>query len=103
MNIEQFAALVEAETKAEYIRKGYTQMDLHYENGIKTVNKPGKKYTKVNVGTMGKFMVVNETGEIFGIKAYGVIHKSHQYGTLETTDQWHWGDYSPCQKVKVTK
>ena len=55
--------------------------------------KPGKKYTKVDVGTSGMYMVVNDTGEIFSIKAYGVIHRGHQYGTLDTIDRWYWGPY----------
>ena len=56
--------------------------------------KNGKKCTKVDVGDSGKYMVVNETGEIFGIKAYGVIHKGHHYGTLDTIDAYNWGGYT---------
>jgi hypothetical protein len=40
-------------------------------------------------------MIDNETGEIFGIKGYGVVHKGHRYGTLATADQWYWGEYGP--------
>ena len=98
MNIQRFAALVEAETKTEYIRKGYKNMDIHYENGIKTTIVDGKKYIKVNVGGSGKFMVVKDTGEIFGIKGYGVIHRGKRYGTLDTLDAWKWGDYTPYKK-----
>jgi hypothetical protein len=53
----------------------------------------GKKYTRVDVGGSGKYMVVDDTSEIFGIKAYGVIHRGHRYGTLDTVDQWDWRDY----------
>jgi len=52
-----------------------------------------KKYTRVDTGTSGRYMVVNETGEIFGIKAYGVIHTGHFYGTLDTINAYFWGDY----------
>ena len=48
--------------------------------------RPGRKYTKVDVGRSGMYMVVIATGEIFGIKAYGVIHKGKRYGTLDTID-----------------
>lgn len=54
---------------------------------------PGRKFTKIDVGSSGKYMVDNGTGEIFGVKAYGVIHHGHRYGTLDTIDQWQWGDY----------
>ena len=56
--------------------------------------KPGNKYTKIDSAESGKYMVVNTTGEIYGIKAYGVIHKGHFYGTLDTIDNYYWGDYS---------
>lgn len=54
----------------------------------------GPKYTRVDFGGSGKYMVVNETGEIFGIKAYGVIHRGHAYGTLDTIDAWDWSGYT---------
>lgn len=44
-------------------------------------------------------MIVNSTGEIYGIKGYGVIHKGHYYGTLDTMNEWNWGTYSAYQKV----
>lgn len=43
----------------------------------------GKKYVKVDVGSSGKYMIDKETEEIFGIKAYGQIHRGHRYGTLD--------------------
>lgn len=55
--------------------------------------KLGKKYAKVDVGTSGKYMVEMDTQRIFGIKAYGVIHRGHQYGTLDTIDDWDWSGY----------
>jgi hypothetical protein len=65
-------------------------------SGIGTEVIPGKKYTKIDVKLpqqSGRYMVVNETGEIYGIKAYGVIHKGHYFGTLETIDDYYWGGY----------
>jgi len=62
------------------------------------VIKNGKKYIKVDQGNSGKYMVVKATGEIFGIKAYGVIHRGHSYGTLDTITQWNWGGYRAVPK-----
>ena len=52
----------------------------------------GKKYARVDIGGSGRYMVDLE-GNIFGIKAYGVIHKGHCYGTLDTIEEFFWGDY----------
>jgi len=52
-----------------------------------------KKYIYIDVGGSGKYMV-NKQGEIFGIKAYGVIHLGHFYGNLDTIDDFYWGDYT---------
>lgn len=45
------------------------------------------------------YMVDNATGEIFGIKAYGCIHKGHAYGNLNTIDAWDWSDYVGFKKA----
>jgi len=48
-------------------------------------------------------MVVKTTGEVFGVKAYGVIHKGHAYGTLDTIDDWYWGNYYPVPVASMKK
>jgi hypothetical protein len=62
--------------------------------------KRGKKYTKVDVGSSGKFMIENATETIYGIKAYGVVHKGKCYGTLSTTYEFYWGGWSPIKILK---
>ena len=86
--LQRFAQLLERET----FEARELGSNLHPECTVYV--KPGRKYTRVDVGTSGKYMVVNETGEIFGIKAYGVIHCGHPYGTLNTIDNWFWGGYT---------
>jgi hypothetical protein len=99
MNINEFANKVQKET-LERLNKDYPNTNHDWEPDSKTKIIVGKKYTKVDVGQSGKFMVVNDTGEIFGIKAYGVIHKGHKYGTLETINDYFWGHYSPIKLKK---
>lgn len=94
--IERLAVLIEADTIERFKREGYTP-ELHYQQAIKTNVKPGTKYTKVDVGSSGKYMIDTE-GNIFGIKAYGVIHRGHQYGTLDTISEWNWGGYTATRK-----
>lgn len=98
MTIEQFAAIVLAQ-QTQSLMKRFNQSlsDTMRIHNPRVDVKPGKKYTKVDVNGAGRFMI-DETGNIYGIKAYGVIHRGHHYGTLETVDQWYWGDYSPIKK-----
>jgi len=91
--------IIERETLAELQRQHGTSYDW---TGDATVTiKPGTKYTKVNVGTSGKYMVDNATGEIFGCKGYGVIHRGHRYGTLDSIDDWAWGEYRASRRTRA--
>lgn len=89
--LEELAALITAQEKARLLAGGYPYEQLKANHGARI--KPGIKYTKIDVGTSGKYMIDNETSEIFGIKAYGVIHRGHRYGTLDTIHEYFWGDY----------
>ena len=62
--------------------------------------KEGKKYIKVNIGSSGKYMIDTE-GNIYGIKGYGVIHKGHYYGTLDTINDYYWGDFRAYKKKRL--
>ena len=101
MTIKQFAELVQKQyferLNEEYPKPVADKPDFWLKDSVHTI-KPGRKYTKVDVGHSGKYMIVNDTGEIFGIKAYGVIHRGKRYGTLETVQEWYWGEYSPTTK-----
>lgn len=88
--IQAFADLLYRE-QAEDLARRYPALDPATNCAVKIV--PGKKYVKVDVGRSGKYMV-DEDGNIWGIKAYGVIHRGHQYGTLDTIHDWYWGGYA---------
>ena len=79
--IEAFRAQVEAQVRAEFDRKGYT--DAVHERSMRVTVKAGRKYTKVDVGDSGRYMVEMDTERIFGIKGYGVVHRGKAYGTLD--------------------
>lgn len=96
--VQEFADLVENDQHRRYQQTFQGSKDDLVTRACSTVVKPGPKYTKVDVGRSGKYMVVNETGQIFGIKAYGVIHRGHQYGTLETIHDWYWGEYTAIRR-----
>lgn len=88
--IARFAALLEQEQKDRYAR------DCPNLDSVAVRVRPGAKYVKVDVGTSGKYMIDGE--DIFGIKAYGVIHRGHHYGTLDTIDNYNWGGYVAIKK-----
>ena len=67
-------------------------------NGCKVRVIDGNKYIKVDVGTSGKFMIDKSNNVIYGIKAYGQVHKGHAYGTLDTIAEWDWSDYYPAKR-----
>ncbi|HWQ96267.1 MAG TPA: hypothetical protein VN368_02730 [Candidatus Methylomirabilis sp.] len=93
--LEALRALFEADQKSEYIRKyGDSESIDHICN---TYLKEGKKYTKLDCGSSGRLMITMD-GDIYGIKAYGVIHKGHHYGNLDTINEWFWGEYYPVKK-----
>jgi hypothetical protein len=101
--LQAFADLIEQQTKERYRADGYNWEG--WEQCCKVRIKPGKKYTKVDInsnggdnGYSGKYMVDAE-GNIFGIKAYGVIHRGHHYGTLDTIKEWYWGDYTAHRRA----
>lgn len=93
-DIERFRAILEKAQKSGLVKEGYTPSFHDYSCTIKM----GRKYANVDCGGSGKYMVVLETGEIFGIKGYGVINRKRAYGTLDTIDEWNWTDYTGFKK-----
>ncbi|MDO8490836.1 MAG: hypothetical protein Q7T04_02330 [Dehalococcoidia bacterium] len=80
MTIEEFARKVE-EGEIAGLRRAKLDCEANLNNA-KTTIKPGKRWTKVDVGSSGRYMV-DMDGSIYGIKAYGVPHFGHPFGTLE--------------------
>jgi hypothetical protein len=95
--IEKFAKLVEDQQIAR-LRDQNFNVELHRPNFTVRV-VPGRKFAKVDIGKSGRYMVEMSTGNIFGIKGYGQVHKGHFYGTVETVSDWFWGDYYPIRKT----
>ena len=89
--LEAFRARLEAD-QLEGLKRHSVDCEPNRQ-GVKCWIKMGGKYAHINVGNSGKYMVVLATGEIFGIKAYGVIHRGHAFGTLDTIADYEWGEY----------
>lgn len=95
MTLLEFAKRVEKEQIAGSHQVGLV-CDANIENA-KTHIHIGKKYDRVDLKSSG-YLMVDKAGNIFGIKAYGVIHKGHQYGTLDTIDDYDWSAFYPRKK-----
>ena len=107
--LEALRAMVEADTRARYSadweRDKARGMDYPlsiHEPQMCVKVKMGRKYANVDVGSSGRYMVELSTGAIYGIKAYGVIHRGHFYGTLDTISEWNWGGYTASKRQMVT-
>lgn len=96
MNIQKFAEKVER-GQIERLKEKNLGCEANILNA-RTKIITGRKYTKVNVGGSGKYMI-DKDGNIFGIKAYGQVNKAHHFGNLETVDSYYWGNYSAYKIV----
>jgi hypothetical protein len=86
------------EDHIKYLKVCKLDCDANIANA-KTSIVDGKKYAKINIGGSGKLMVEKESEVIYGIKGYGVVHKGHSYGTLDTIESFFWGNFYP-QRIK---
>lgn len=94
--IEELASLIETQN-IEKLKKDGLGCQCNIDN-CKTRIKEGKKYIKIDIGTSGKYMI-DKHGDIFGIKAYGVIHKGHYFGNLDTIHKYYWGEYQAYKRI----
>jgi len=84
LTIEEFAKRVQ-EGEQESLRRNNLACQANMNNTITRI-KPGRKWTKVDIGYSGKYMI-DKAGRIFGIKAYGVPHHGHCFGTLDNPSE----------------
>jgi hypothetical protein len=96
--IEKLAKIIEnQQIQVLKERNSYCEANLSNKK-VKIVS--GRKYTKIDVGNSGFIMIENSSGNIFGIKAYGVVHKGHSYGNLDTINNYFWGNFYPIKNNK---
>lgn len=90
-DIKPFAAKLETDLIAGLVAR---ECDCEANRlNARTSVKMGVKFAKVDTGSSGMYMVDLATGDIYGIKAYGVVHRGHRFGTLDTIHEWDWSDY----------
>lgn len=89
--VQRFAELFETSARTQ-LANDHPGLNLDGD-GYRVKVTHAQKYTRVDFGSSGRYMVENATGEIYGIKGYGVIHRGHHYGNLDTVEGWNWGRY----------
>jgi len=80
MTVLEFAKEVERQARVR-LMKNKLDCAANWKNTETQIHQ-GSKWTRVDVGHSGRYMI-DKGGQIFGIKAYGVPHLGHYYGTLE--------------------
>jgi len=93
--LEALRSLIEADQERGLRAQGYNPALHQHDCRL----KKGRKYVNIDVGSSGKYMVELATGNIYGIKAYGVIHRGHQYGNLDTINEWDWSGFTAFRKT----
>jgi len=81
MTVEEIANHLNMWQRDDLIKNGYTNGAFFDDMGNLTesytwVIREKRKYTYLDCGSTGYFMIENSTGEIFNIKAYGQIDKN---------------------------
>jgi hypothetical protein len=93
--VERFAALLESD-HIKYLIRSDLACSYNISDGeVKII--PGKKYTKVDIGHSGRYMIDGDS--IYGIKAYGVINRVRYYGKLDDIENYFWGNYFPKEEL----
>ena len=80
MTIAEFAEAVEKKEKAQ-LMKSKLDCESNWHNAETHIHY-GRKWIRIDVGYSGRYMI-NAEGQIYGIKAAGVPHLGHRYGTLD--------------------
>jgi hypothetical protein len=104
IDIEPFRSLLERDQNMGYLERYGAEHPAIRQDTCTTSVKMGRKYANVDIGKTnrgGRYMVDLETGEIFGCKAYGVIHRGHCFGNLDTINEWNWSDYRAVRIVRT--
>jgi hypothetical protein len=86
---EAFRLHIETQERARFVR----QFGEESTAGVHSKSWPctlvvRRKYICADVGSSGRYMIDRTTGEIWGIKGYGKVHRSYSYGTVETPEHW---------------
>ena len=62
--------------------------------------RPRRRFVAIDIDTSGAYLVEVKTGEVVGIKAYGVPNYRHRYGNISDTSRFAWGAYRTPTKSR---
>lgn len=58
----------------------------------------GPKYTRIRVGMSIRYFIEKSTGKIYAANSYKAPNFNRSFGTLETQDEFNWGNYEAFAK-----
>ena len=92
MTIQELARRIQEGEQAS-LKRHELACEANMNNAITHIHQ-GRKYTRIDVGSSGRYMI-NPEGKIYGIKAYGVPNLRYYYGTVDnpspTLFNGRWG------------
>lgn len=100
--LEVFIKRLEAEQNESIATRHPILNDNAVKNGRRGYNhcgfdEGGSRFVRVwsenGIQKFVKYFVEKDTGVIFGAKGWKAYNPNHQYGTLDTLDEYEWGDY----------
>ena len=68
--------------RAEFVNRGYVNLLPTFDTQEEKHTHTGAKYIRLDVGSSGAWMLEIATGDIFGIKGYGVPDKKKIVGNV---------------------
>lgn len=68
--------------RADFVRSGYTNLLSTFDSQYKKHSHIGNKYVRLDVGGSGAWMLEISTGDVFGIKGYGVVDRKKVVGNV---------------------
>ena len=90
--VHAWMQMMEKQTHDRYLSQGFDPSWHDYTPSIRT---NGSKYTGVAIGGSMRYFVRKATGEIFAAATFRAPNFNRSFGTLDTVNDFNWGDYSP--------
>lgn len=72
--------------------------DANMKSAVATVMKPGRVWTRIQIGSSVRYFVHNVSGQIFASASWRKPNTNRFFGMIDTIDQFDWGNYEAVAK-----
>jgi hypothetical protein len=91
--LDEFSATLSRDVRDNYFTRWGGKHENLAEKYSRVELQPGKKYIRVVLDTSSRYFIEKETGNIYGSAGWRSPNFKRQYGTLNTVNDWYWGDF----------